>query len=86
MYYTYVLKSEKDNKLYVGYTQNIEDRLDKHNKGLIESTKNRRPFRLVYYEACLEQRDAIAREEQLKTGFGRAYLKRGISELKKRIV
>ena len=78
MYYTYVLKSEKDGKIYIGWTNNLNDRIKKHNKGLVESTKYRKPFKLIYYEACINKKDAINREKSLKTGFGRAYLKKKI--------
>jgi len=76
MYYTYVLKSLKDSKLYIGWTDDLRKRFENHNKGLVDSTKFRRPLELIYYEACLSKEKAIKREKQLKTGFGRAYLKR----------
>lgn len=75
-YYTYVLKSEKDGNLYIGWTVNLKDRLQTHNNGMVKSTKLRRPFKLIYFEGCLSKDSAIAREKSLKTGFGRAYLKR----------
>lgn len=78
MFYTYVLKSKKDDKLYIGFSSDLKKRLIEHNKGLVEITKNRRPFELVYYEACCEEKKAIAREKMLKTGFGRSYLKKRI--------
>jgi len=81
MFFTYVLKSKKDNKLYIGWTDSIDNRLEQHNSGLVISTKYRRPLELIYYEACLNKKDAIAREKALKTGFGRAYLKRRISNI-----
>jgi len=74
-YYTYVLKSDIDNKLYIGWTNNLKNRIKKHNKGLVSATKSRRPFSLVYFEACLFKAKAIQREKTLKTGFGRQYLK-----------
>lgn len=74
MYYTYVLKSLKDKNLYIGWTNNLKDRIAKHNKGEVASTKPRLPFVLVYYEACLSEEKAILREKQLKSGFGRKYL------------
>lgn len=80
MYYVYVLKSAKDGKLYVGFTEDLEKRFEEHNRGLVNSTKPRRPLKLIYYEACNVMKDAVAREKALKTGFGRAYLKRRISE------
>ncbi|MEI6659837.1 MAG: GIY-YIG nuclease family protein [bacterium] len=75
MFYTYVLKSLKDGKLYVGFSENLKRRFSDHNKGLVNATKDRIPFKIVYYEACLNKEQAIKREKQLKTGFGRAYLK-----------
>ena len=75
MYYTYVLFSEKDNKFYVGLTQNLQKRLHDHQRGRVPSTVQRRPLRLIYYEACLNQNDAIVREKYFKTGFGRRFLK-----------
>lgn len=76
MFYTYVLKGIKDGNLYIGWTNDLENRIKQHNNGLVDATKHRTPLELVYYEACLNQKSAIAREKQLKTGFGRAYLKR----------
>jgi putative endonuclease len=76
MYYTYVLQSDKDNEYYIGSTSDLVRRYNQHEDGFVAATKNRRPLRLVYYEACLDLRLAREREKQLKTGFGRAYLKR----------
>ncbi len=74
-YYVYVLKSLKDNNWYTGYASNIKRRIDEHNKGKVFSTKHRKPFELIYYEACRCEEDAIAREKYLKTGMGKRYLK-----------
>ena len=76
MYYTYVLYSKKDKECYTGFTKNLKLRFEKHNKGLVESTKHRRPFELVYYEACLDRSDAIRREKYLKSFHGKMFLKR----------
>ena len=76
MYYTYVLHSKKDGKFYTGFTQDLKLRFDQHNKGKVESTKTRRPFELIYYEACLNRDDATPREKYLKTYHGKAYLKK----------
>ena len=78
MFYTYVLKSKKDGELYIGFSSDLKKRLEEHNKGLVDITKHRRPFELVYYEACRNKEKALAREKSLKTGFGRSYLKRRI--------
>ncbi len=76
MFYTYILQSKKDNKFYTGYTKNLKLRFEQHNRGLIESTKNRKPLKLVYYEACLNQQDATHREKYLKTYHGKIFIKR----------
>ena len=69
MYYTYVLQSEKDNKFYTGYTKDLKLRFEQHNNGLVDSTKKRRPLKLIYYEACLNQNDATKREKYFKTSY-----------------
>ena len=51
--YTYVLKSKKDEKLYIGWTNDLVKRVKKHNKGKVEATRNRRLLRLVYYELTI---------------------------------
>lgn len=79
MFYVYVLKSEKDEKLYVGSTNDLRRRLLEHNNGEIESTKARKPFQLRYYEAYYSEADARAREAQLKKD-GKA-----LGQLKRRI-
>ena len=75
MFYVYVLKSERDKKLYTGYTDNLKNRLRLHNKGRVSSTKDRIPLQLLYYEACLNQQDATHREKYLKTAWGKKYIK-----------
>lgn len=77
-YYTYVLKSDLDEKFYIGWTNDLRSRILKHNSGLVKATKNRRPLKLIYYEACLNKERAIDREKVLKTGFGRKYIKQRI--------
>ena len=76
MYYTYVLLSTKDKEFYTGYTKDLKLRFEQHNKGLVDSTKSRRPFKLIYYEACIDQVDAKKREKYLKSYHGKMYLKR----------
>lgn len=76
MFYTYVLLSEKDGKLYAGFTKNLKLRFEQHQQGKIKSTKQRRPFKLIYYEACLTQQDATKREKYFKTHYGKMFLKK----------
>jgi len=66
----------KYNDFYTGCTKNLKLRLEQHNKGQVESTKDRRPLKLIYYEACLTQEDATRREKYLKTYNGKRFLKR----------
>lgn len=79
MYYVYILKSKKDSKLYLGFTNDLKRRLKEHNDGLSQATKLRKPFELVYYESFKSKTDAMRREKGLKQ-FKSAY-----SCLKKRI-
>ena len=74
-YYVYVLKSEKDNQNYVGYTRDLKNRLAMHNDGKVQSTKSRLPMRLIYFEGCLNQQDATRREKYFKTAWGKRYIK-----------
>lgn len=74
-FYTYVLISRKDNKLYVGWTNNLRLRIGRHNLGKVQATKNRKPLDLVYFEASKNKKKAIEREKYFKTGFGRRFLK-----------
>jgi len=76
MYYTYVLRSIKDNNYYVGSTKDLKLRFDQHNNGLVESTRDRRPLDLIYYEACINNNDARHREKYLKTYHGRMFIKK----------
>lgn len=75
MWYTYVLRSLKDKKLYVGFSKDLRVRVKEHKMGKVFATKNRVPLELVYYEACLDEKKAIKREKYLKSGFGRNFLK-----------
>lgn len=75
MYYTYVLLSRHDKKLYIGFTSDLKQRLKSHSDGHNIASKNRRPLELIYYEAYVEKNDAERREKYLKSGFGRDTLK-----------
>ncbi|MFC1501427.1 GIY-YIG nuclease family protein [Elusimicrobiota bacterium] len=75
MFYTYVMRSEKDNKWHTGCTGNLRKRFKDHNNNRILSTKGRGPFQIMYYEACQNQQDAYTREKYLKSGMGKRYLK-----------
>jgi putative endonuclease len=74
MFYTYVLQSKIDEKFYTGFTKDLKKRVEEHSQGLVSSTRHRRPLELIYYEACLNETDAIKREKYFKSGFGRRFL------------
>ena len=76
MYYTYVLQSTKNFRLYAGFTKNLKQRFEQHNKGLVELTKHIKPLNLIYYEACIDRQDAIRREKYFKTYHGKMFIKR----------
>ena len=75
MYYTYLLRSKKDNRWYTGCTDDLRKRFRNHNLGKVSSTKGRGPFEIIYYEACSSKHDGFEREKFLKTGMGKRYLK-----------
>jgi len=77
MYHVYILQSQKDKSLYIGFTENHPDkRLEEHNKGKVPSSKDKRPLKLIYYESYLNKKDALSREKFLKGGSGRKYIKK----------
>ena len=78
MFYVYVLQSRKDGQFYTGYASNLKDRIKEHNLGISKSTSYRQPLTLVYYEACLNRKDAMRRENYLKTTWGKRYIKNRI--------
>ncbi len=86
MYYTYVLQSMKDLKYYTGYTKNLKLRFEQHRNGHVDSTRDRGPFKLIYYEACLNMDDAIRREKYLKCYHGKIFLKKRLKSYLTRVI
>lgn len=76
MYTVYILWSKKDNRSYVGYTNNIERRLNDHNSGKVKSTKNRTPFVVIHTEQYATKSDAIAKELWYKSSVGRKSMRK----------
>jgi len=74
-FYSYILESEKDGKKYAGYTKDLNLRFEQHQNGEVRSTRDRRPLKLIYFEACLCQADALKREKYFKTHYGKMFLK-----------
>jgi len=74
-YYTYLLQSQKNDSLYIGYTSDLRKRFKRHNQGKSQATKPFRPYKLIFYEAFLNSVDVKNREEYLKSGYGRKTIK-----------
>lgn len=79
MFYVYILKSIVDGDMYTGSTNDLRKRFKDHNNGKVFSTKLRKPFELIYYEAYKSERDARKREHNLKLR------SRAFAQLKRRI-
>ncbi len=75
MFYTYILQSVTTKRWYTGSTNDLRKRFNEHNSGKSGYTKTRGPYKLIYYEACLNDEDARSREKYLKSGIGKRYLK-----------
>lgn len=82
-YYTYVLLcTDKLGKsvFYIGFTKDIKQRYKRHLNKEVNSTKKFKELKLIYFESCLNKTDARKRELQLKTGFGRGYIKKRLTK------
>jgi len=79
MFFVYILKSKLDGSFYIGFAENLRERLKKHNQGLVRSTKSIKPLELIYYEAYKSKQDALIREKRLK------HFAKGFASLKGRL-
>lgn len=83
MYFTYVLlcvdNKRYRTKFYVGSTKDLKKRIQAHESKSTKTTKSFDKIQLMYFEACFDKTDAVIRENQLKTGFGRGYIKRRLT-------
>ena len=75
MFFTYILKSLKDKSYYYGSTNDLEERLKKHNSGRVKYTKGHKPYVLHYYESYKTRKEAMAREKFFKSINGYIWLK-----------
>ncbi|KKU74268.1 MAG: GIY-YIG nuclease superfamily protein [Candidatus Amesbacteria bacterium GW2011_GWB1_47_26] len=82
-YYVYVLKSLVKEFIYIGYTENLRNRLSEHNLGQNTSTKSYLPFEIIHYEAYRNMTDAKRREKYLKGNKGKTTLKTMLKEFLK---
>ncbi len=86
MYYVYVLLSLKNKRLYTGSTSDLRRRFREHNDGIGgKYTRDNRPYKLVFYEAFLTEKDAIKQEKFYKSGYGREVLKEKIENSLKQL-
>ncbi|HEX8974417.1 MAG TPA: GIY-YIG nuclease family protein [Patescibacteria group bacterium] len=66
-YFVYILRSEVDGKFYIGQTNNLEDRLERHNAGQVIATRSRKPLKMVHFEKFSTRAEAMRREKYLKS-------------------
>lgn len=85
MYYVYILENPKSLKLYIGYTSNLKRRISEHNNGQGgKTTRQGKLWKLIYYEAYLNKRDATGREIFLKSGSGHKFIKKQLNHYLKK--
>jgi len=76
MWYAYILKSQKNGRLYIGSTDNLKRRVLEHNSGIGgRYSSHNRPYKVIFYEAYIEKSDAMRAEKFFKSGYGREVLK-----------
>ena len=73
-YYVYILESLKDKTYYVGSTQDLKDRVERHNQGRVAYTKSKRPWKLLYSEEHPDRSSAVKRENEIKGHKRRAFI------------
>ena len=66
MFFVYVLKSKKENTTYIGFSEDVNKRLEEHNTGKTKLTKGKIPYELIYAEECATKTEARKRELRLK--------------------
>ena len=79
-FYVYILRSRLDKRLYIGFTEDVFKRLQQHNDGNVQSTKPRRPFDLIFFEAYVNKYDALRREKYFKTAKGKTTVRSMLKE------
>ncbi|NIQ90614.1 MAG: GIY-YIG nuclease family protein [Desulfobacterales bacterium] len=73
-YWVYILRSKNDGGYYIGHTQNLTERLERHNQGRVRYTKSKRPWNLVYSEKYPDRSSAMTREEEIKKRKSRQFI------------
>jgi putative endonuclease len=75
-FYTYILRSQKSGRYYIGHTENLQKRLFEHNNDRTDAIKGRGPWGLVYSEQFATRSEASQRERQMKRMKSHAWLDR----------
>ncbi|MFD2517537.1 GIY-YIG nuclease family protein [Salinimicrobium flavum] len=75
MFYVYAISSFEKNYIYVGFTSNLDRRFEQHNSGKEKTTRNYRPFEIIFSEICSSRTEARTREKYWKSGIGKEKLK-----------
>ena len=82
MFYTYILHSEKSGRYYIGHTESLNERLNRHNSGKVTATKNKGPWSIKYYETYPTKAEANSRELYIKSMKSRVYIDKLITTFK----
>ena len=75
-YFVYIIESFKDGSYYVGSTQDLSERIERHNQGRSKYTKDKRPWNLIYHEEHPDRSSAIHREKEIKARKSKEYIER----------
>ncbi len=79
MFFVYVIYSPSSDKIYIGYSSDLERRLFEHNHAIKGYTLKFRPWVILFSEKYPDKKSAMAREKQLKSGHGREYIRKFIA-------
>ena len=83
MFYTYILQSLKSERYYIGHTQDLESRLERHQSGKVTATKNKGPWKVVYTEKFESKVEANRKELEIKSKKSRIYIQKLIAAIPK---
>jgi putative endonuclease len=75
-YFVYIIQSDLDGSYYIGSTQDLDERLERHNQGRSKYTKLKRPWHLAYTEEYTERAAAMKREKEIKNRKKKAYVEK----------
>ena len=76
MFYTYILQSDKSKRYYIGHTSDLQERINRHNSGNVTATRNKGPWKIVYFEEFDSKLAANQRELNIKKMKSRTYIEK----------